>query len=1020
MRKNRFAFLSLMLSFLLSISACNGGGKDSETSESQESETSESTSESDSGTESSEEDVKYTVRFIVDGTVVQTSEVYEGDRAEYKGATPVRGADSEHPLGYKFNRWDKDLYDPIIMDTDFNATFLPYSRNIMIDDFEDYSATGYMIDAGWVPLGFSNSTKTWTEDTKAAVSIGYKSQEGKQALRFDAWENGVGYKFARKNLKGTINEAANAIRFRLMVPSINLVKILLYFEAKINGTVQAPYFSYPINVTTGEYVDYTIPLNDSKWDLWSQGKGQSIASVAEWTGINEDVITNYLTRIEFYIEGNDTSIGGNGWPYMAFLDSIEFVTLDNIAYNEVEEMLPISSYTAYLNDGYTFRLDLGEDNTASASVLDSLEPLDIEGTYEINGRNFTFTSNDGGETLVYNGRLVNAGQSIDFKSATGSFKNKIDDVDLLGVQVVNNFEQYDESGTAYYENNKVESSLSGVRGDFYAEYWAGEGSADFGGNGWKLLPNGDEINLMEDSSEAHSGNNYLSLRHRSNNTTRYIQWSLFKGYEAHSFRGSKLSLWVKGFVNDITIRMYSNSGPKLTTLDERVKKNTYSEGKGLTEWKHIELDLNPILIYYGFIISIKEDYLGDADLFIDDIEVYSVDPYTARPGDTPLPDKELNPGMSLLGKVDGLYNANIDILRDNNVKLTVPHKSIDTTGTFEVNENEVTMTFNQTVYVAEFNEDSSKLLFKSITGEDAIAEVLNNLDFTFVDVVENAESYEDAGTMYYTGNTDEAAISGARGAYYCEMETSENTWELMAGGNEVDLDVSTAYKGNQSLRFKRSRDNNYRFIQWDLYKGVARPHTGVDKFNIFFKTKTNHTITLDVYVFTSQRITSVSIQNRVEKEITIPANSEWTRCEIDLDPEETYYGYGIMTHQGDKNAYISADYATFSNVESDPNINFFAKKNLTLNGQFGDEDASIKFDENGVFTFNCAASSMVDVEGQYRMNMTSDGQVITLSFEDTVVKAIYSVSGGAVSFTVIESTGALASSIPVNSVFSNQ
>ena len=70
-----------MLSFLLSMGACNGNNGDSNKSESSSSETSES--ESSNGSESSEEETKYTVRFIVDGTVVQTSEVYEGDRAEY-------------------------------------------------------------------------------------------------------------------------------------------------------------------------------------------------------------------------------------------------------------------------------------------------------------------------------------------------------------------------------------------------------------------------------------------------------------------------------------------------------------------------------------------------------------------------------------------------------------------------------------------------------------------------------------------------------------------------------------------------------------------------------------------------------------------------------------------------------------------------------------------------------------------------------------------------------------------------
>ena len=37
--------------------------------------------------------------------------------------------------------------------------------------------------------------------------------------------------------------------------------------------------------------------------------------MAEAMGINQDDLLKYLTRIEFYVNGNDSGIGGNNWPY---------------------------------------------------------------------------------------------------------------------------------------------------------------------------------------------------------------------------------------------------------------------------------------------------------------------------------------------------------------------------------------------------------------------------------------------------------------------------------------------------------------------------------------------------------------------------------------------------------------------------------------------------------------------------------------------------------------------------------
>ena len=266
--------------------------------------------------------VYYTVSFVVNGETVQTGQVLSGEFAQYTGETPTKTPEGE-VLAYRFKGWDHDISAPITADTVFTAQFASYVSEILVDDFENYEVNADMIDEGWTALTYTSSG--WTDQTKATVSLTSKAASGQRALRGDAWENGVGYKFAKIFRKTGYEHAANAFKFKMMVPSINQVKIILHTPVVSNGEAIAASFTYTIEKPiSSEYVEYTIPIADPGWALW--GNAQSIAEIAGWLGIHQDDVTNYLTRIEFYVAGDD---GIGGQPYAAFIDDVKFVTLDN-------------------------------------------------------------------------------------------------------------------------------------------------------------------------------------------------------------------------------------------------------------------------------------------------------------------------------------------------------------------------------------------------------------------------------------------------------------------------------------------------------------------------------------------------------------------------------------------------------------------------------------------------------------------------------------------------------------------
>ena len=311
---------------------------------------------------------KFAVKFVVDGVEVQTGEVEEGQTASYTGATPTKAADA-NAVKYRFKGWDKDLTQPITADTTFTAVFAEYAAEQVVDNFESYESNADMADA-WTVESYKNNA--WGE-TEASVVIGSKAKEGNKALRFNGWENTIGYRFLKHNEVGAFSKSANAIKFHMQVPSINTVKVILKGKATISGQVQEPSFTYEIHPTTSEYVEYVIPLAASEWQLWQQA-GQTIQTAADMIGAHVDDITNYITDVGFFVQGSD---GGSNLPFFMFVDDLQFVTVDEpVTKSEVETMGQYTRYTGVLNNGYTVKVELGANNSATAVLnLETAIPL---------------------------------------------------------------------------------------------------------------------------------------------------------------------------------------------------------------------------------------------------------------------------------------------------------------------------------------------------------------------------------------------------------------------------------------------------------------------------------------------------------------------------------------------------------------------------------------------------------------------------------------------------------------------
>ena len=398
------------------------------------------------------------------------------------------------------------------------------------------------------------------------------------------------------------------------------------------------------------------------------------------------------------------------------------------------------------------------------------------------------------------------------------------------------------------------------------------------------------------------------------------------------------------------------------------------------------------------------------------------------------PEPEIDPFENrYYAKAGGLMKVQFDVKPDNVVDLSIPGVGASVTGTYERTNSEVTMTFGDTTYTAAISSDYTKLTYSSVTGTDAYATALTDLSFVKADIADNAEQYEEAGQMYYQGNTDEGMRSGARGAYFCDYYGGSGTdpvggpgWTLMGGnGDQLDLDKTTGADGNQSLMLKFSTAGAMRYLEWGLFKGTGQARTGYNKFVIHLKNTNSYDVpNIKIMVYSAMLVTpSNHTTAKAEKIVTVPANSDWTPYEVELDPTHIYYGFGILSDYKGNKGFIHADLAYYTKgavVDVDTSLSYFTKKDLELTGNISVGESSIKFDEGGKFSFTCENAGISAQQGTYTMVMRNGQQEITMTLGETTIRGNYSVNmAGEVSIVVLEATGPMASYIPANTTFTN-
>lgn len=575
---------------------------------------------------------KYTVRFLVDGNPIKTIEVEEGQKAVYDGEKPAKAPDTEAPV-YKFEGWDRDLELPITADTDINAKFIAYGFDEYVDDFETYNSKGDITDAGWAAKKYDGG---WVATT-AELRPGLNPTHGEKNMKLHAWRNTVGFKAHKLFEAGTITKKHNAFKFSIMAPKeMNEVNAIFYVPITIDGTPTQVPFKRILAVKTSdpettyrlnseEYIEYTIPFSDPNWDVW--GNKGTIYDFANYYEFDGDLIGTVCNEVAFTFKGDNVATASE---FDAHIDAIAFASIaEDAEYEEAERVKTYTRYTAKIAGDNIVKLELGANNSATLTQVGTSNT--VEGKVAVEGKNITFTSNDEGATLVYKGALTNGNQAVLFKEATGAMATAINSANFYAVQVVDDFESYASSGTAWHQGN-TKDDRAGFRGAYYQEYLNGSltTTSPWGASTSALMgAPGEQANLKTDVK--HSGNKAASFKISQYSGMRYLTWGLFDGTsEQSSYRGLKFSFWSKRTVKcDLLVNVYYQNAPTFSTRNNYRKTANFNASAAVEEWTHYEIALDANQVYMGFMLYTYANSSADGALLVDDVEIYYYSPYAA-------------------------------------------------------------------------------------------------------------------------------------------------------------------------------------------------------------------------------------------------------------------------------------------------------------------------------------------------------------------------------------------------------
>ncbi len=516
--------------------------------------------------------------------------------------------------------------------------------DLIVEDVNDKGASD--LTSGWTVKSYSNS---WVDTTASlSLAVGYDKTN---AIKFNYWDNGNGYRYS---VNYQANGAFDTLCLDVKGNGISNVTVQLADDSGV-------YMQYALGVVPAAWTRYEISIFDPAWTVNYSGQSVSVVEAIKTLGLGSYYdVYKWFGTMHIVFKGN-TENGANGYSFM-----------DNICFKQTKAESTVvgsilydfgTNYTAALADGTIVQLLFnGERTFATVKTLNLQQNITLEGvSSKLNGNLLS---------LDYTGfaaeaNLVGNGEKIKVTAVTGDIAVLLQDAEFGQVYTVDDFENYTSVGTGADSAVPDIYATSGLRGGYYTERYTGKDdeTALVGGKTWNWQDS--NVNYMDLSADAHSGSQSMQLASLQNDNARYITMSMVKGGAAAIGKGTTMGLWVKNPSNMAIKIQAVKACYRDKVSNANIQSNIFSAPKSVelpagSDWTLIEVELDPTKDVYGFVLVITANYTAAKYLLVDDVMVYSANPFATYvdPSSKPQMPEFADVNMDYQNLVDGVDYTN--------------------------------------------------------------------------------------------------------------------------------------------------------------------------------------------------------------------------------------------------------------------------------------------------------------------------------------------------------------------------
>ena len=313
----------------------------------------------------------------------------------------------------------------------------------------------------------------------------------------------------------------------------------------------------------------------------------------------------------------------------AVIENLEFsYSCDANAY---DVKLLNGTYTGIGTDSNTWKVVIN-NGAVTVSSLDKASNMSLTGTATMSSKTavqIAFNEYDITVNYTYNGH------SLAYATKSGAQSAYYPDVSGDRVYTLENFESYSASGQGY-TSSSAKYTTTGLRSQFYADYYTGSNTSEIGGSGWQLMTSTDNTNY--NSSKGHNGSKVGIFKLSNGTGMRYISMNELYGVQRLAGKGQTLSFWARGAYTNASFNTDHASGTSLSfylyyatpltpSNQSTVRESFTADVAAGSTWQHFEFPLTAGRNYLGFGFYAKQSSGSNQYLPIDDIQIYSASPY---------------------------------------------------------------------------------------------------------------------------------------------------------------------------------------------------------------------------------------------------------------------------------------------------------------------------------------------------------------------------------------------------------